>query len=269
MKKIFTLLSLSIFTLSGNSQVLGIYEFNGVAICPVENPNVTAQPTGASFTAFEAAGGLVCTPTANVFNTQGWSTVFDATKYYEFTVLSDLGKVINLDSIVFSTRISNSTPTWHLRSSVDNFASDIATGLPTTTLDTVRLALNSTFSNLIDISFRFYLSGVDNDQRAFRMDNVYLKGQIVNESTTSIDENNLKLISALYPNPGKEIINIILNKNVENSTISVFSTSGNLVYDKKFSGNSTSIDTENLKNGMYFIKFNDGENSSIVKWIKE
>jgi hypothetical protein len=270
MKKIFILISLTVLSFVGNSQVLGLYEFTGAQQCPVENPNVTTQPIGATFSAFSSAG-VVCAPTSNVFNSQGWSTEFTDTSYYEFSVNADLGKVLNLDSIIFSTRISNSefsVPTWHLRSNIDNFTTDITTGFSTSTLDTVRYKFSSTFSDLTSVTFRLYVSGVDTDQRAFRVDNVSLKGEIVNESTSSISEDKFNSLS-IYPNPGKESLSLILNENVENATISLYSTSGQLVINSIFSGSTTSLNTNNLIEGLYFIELNDGISSSTIKWIKE
>jgi hypothetical protein len=270
MKKLVTLLSLLLITFVGNSQVLGIYEFTGAQICPVENPNVTTQPTGATFSAFSSEG-VDCAPTSNVFNSQGWSTEFTDTSYYEFSISADLGKVINLDSIIFSTRISNSdlsVPTWHLRSNIDNFAADITTGFSTSTLDTVRYKFGAIYSDLASVTFRLYVSGVDTDQRAFRVDNVSLKGEIVSESTSSVSDNNLNT-AKIFPNPGKESVSLFLFENVEKATITIYTTSGQVVTNSIFSGNSTLIQTENLKKGMYFIQLNDGNNSSTFKWTKE
>jgi hypothetical protein len=100
------------------------------------------------------------------------------------------------------------------------------------------------------------------------VDNVSLKGEIVNESTSSISEDKFNSLS-IYPNPGKESLSLILNENVENATISLYSTSGQLVINSIFSGSTTSLNTNNLIEGLYFIELNDGISSSTIKWIKE
>ncbi len=270
MKKIFTLISLTVFSLVGNSQVLGIYEFTGAQQCPVENPNVTTQPTGATFSAFSSAG-VVCAPTSNVFNSQGWSTEFTDTSYYEFSVSADLGKVMNLDSIVFSTRISNSdfsVPTWHLRSNIDNFSADITTGFSTSTLDTVRYMFSSNFSDLSIVTFRLFVSGVDTDQRAFRVDNVSLIGEIVNQSSSSIKENGLDLFQ-IFPNPGSEKLIVSQKEIAKNTKISIFSAAGKLIASTLTSDLETTFYTHEMMSGIYFVEVKNENNSSTYRWIKE
>lgn len=270
MKKIFTLLSLSFLTFLGNSQVLGIYEFTGAQICPVENPNVTTQPIGATFSAFTAASSLTCAATANVFNNQTWSTVFDDTKFYEFTVIANANYSIALDSITFASRISGvgTTCSWHLRSSLDNFQTDITTGTNIDAMQTFRYKLNtnSAFNTISSVTFRFYFSGMDQASRACRIDDVTLKGTTT--TTLSLNEKS-DLVYSFYPNPGKESLSLNLNENLEDAKVSIFSTSGQVVYALTFSGSSTSINTVDLKAGMYFIELRDGNNISTFKWIKE
>jgi hypothetical protein len=268
MKKIFTLVSLTILSLFGHSQVLGVYEFAGANVCPVENPNVTIQPTGATFSAFTAASSLACVGTANVFNNQEWGNTFNPDKYYEFSLNASSNYSIRLDSILFTSRLSNTTCTWHLRSSVDNFAADIASGTNTNELSTTRLKLNTNtaFNTLTFVTFRFYVSAVDIPGRAWRIDDVTLKGSLT--STLGIEENT-SLISKFSPNPGRELVSVILKEDVENASISVYSTSGQLVFTSKFSGNKTFVNTEDFGAGIYFISLNDGNNSSTFKWIKE
>lgn len=167
------------------SQLLGIYEFTGTGTCPNQAPNVTAQPADASFAPFSHTG-LNCVSTANVYNTDGWNTTvnIDLNEYLEFAVQATDCYRVNLDSIIFEYRntASGNTPAWHLRSSVDNYANDIASGISMTTpgmlVDTI--VLSTDFYNLREVTFRIYLTEMGSIAAAFRVDNLQVYGFVSN-----------------------------------------------------------------------------------------
>jgi hypothetical protein len=73
----------------------------------------------------------------------------------------------------------NTIPTWHLRSSLDNFAADIASDSITTNAvlnDTV--LLGAAFANVNQVTFRFYITGISTVGATWRNDNVSLWGFI-------------------------------------------------------------------------------------------
>ncbi|MGQ0560112.1 MAG: VCBS domain-containing protein [Sphingosinicella sp.] len=75
-----------------------------------------------------AVGALTGTPFSNHFYLAGWGNTLDTSKYYEVTINPN-GKTIDFDSVRFSIENAGpNTSTWYLRSSVDGFASSIATG---------------------------------------------------------------------------------------------------------------------------------------------
>lgn len=167
----------------GMSQALGIYEFTGAGTCPNQDPNSTMQPGDATFAPFSHSG-LNCVASANVYNTDGWNTTstIDLNEYLEFLVQATDCYRVNLDSIIFEFRntAAGNTPTWHLRSSIDNFANDIASGMSMTTpgmlADTVQLSPD--FYNQREITFRIYLTEMGSVAAAFRVDNVATYGSI-------------------------------------------------------------------------------------------
>ena len=190
MKRIFTLLSISLFSFFANSQVLGVYEFTGTGACPNQNPAVTNQPTGGIFSDF-STHGVNCKVTSNVYNTSNWNPgPIDDTNYLEFSITAFSGLTLNLDSLIFSTKISSDSSVWHLKSSLNNYTNDISTGTSHTARDTVRIDLDGSFSGLSTITFRFYNSEVTDNQRAWRVDDIILKGTIDAIIVISIDNDN-------------------------------------------------------------------------------
>jgi len=139
---------------------LGMYEFTQASGCPVLANTVTVQPANASFSIYTNAGGA---------------------NYNEFSIQADSCFGLTLTKLTFTHKVSNvnTIPTWHLRSSLDNFAADIASDSITTNIilnDTVMLA--AAFSNLNQVTFRFYITGISTSGATWRNDNVSLSGFI-------------------------------------------------------------------------------------------
>jgi hypothetical protein len=159
-----------------------MYEFTQASGCPVLANTVTAQPANASFSIYTNVGGT-CTAAANVFNNNTWNTTgtIDLNNYNEFSIQADSCFGVSLTKLAFTHKVSNvnTIPTWHLRSSVDNFAADIASDSITTNIilnDTVMLG--AAFSNLNQVTFRFYITGISTPGATWRNDNVSLWGFI-------------------------------------------------------------------------------------------
>jgi len=161
---------------------LGLYEFTQPSGCPVLANTVTTQPANASFSIYTNVGGS-CTAAANVFNNNTWNTTgtINLNNYNEFSVQADSCFGLSLTKLAFTHKVSNvnTIPTWHLRSSVDNFANDIASDSITTNVilnDTV--ILGAAFANLNQVTFRFYITGISTAGATWRNDNVSLWGFI-------------------------------------------------------------------------------------------
>lgn len=158
---------------------IGIYEFTQASACPVLAVNVTAQPSFATFSPY-GTSGTTCAAANNVFNNSGWNTsgTIDLTEYNEFSIDAADCYSLDLNKLIFTHRISASggTPFWILRSSLDNYTVDIATGTPITTdkIDTV--LLGSAFDAVDQVTFRFYIVSMAQSGSTWRNDNVTLIG---------------------------------------------------------------------------------------------
>ena len=162
------------------SAMLGMFEFTQLAGCPVTATSVTSQPTSATFSTYSNMGGT-CVPTANVFNNNNWNSnsTINSTNYNEFSIQANSCFDLTLTKLTFTHKVSNvnTIPVWHLRSNIDNYASDIASDTILTNLvsnDTVNLG--SQFQNINQVSFRFYITGISNSNATWRNDNVSLWG---------------------------------------------------------------------------------------------
>ncbi len=154
---------------------IGMYEFTQIAACPMTALSVTTQPLNALFSDYSSTG-TTCSPAANVFSTTAWNMTgtIDLNEYNEFTVTANDCSTLDLNRIIFTHRISatGGTPTWTLRSSLDNFVADLGTGAPLTTDKTDTVNLSTSFDALTQVTFRFYITNMGGAGATWRNDNV-------------------------------------------------------------------------------------------------
>lgn len=75
---------------------------------------------------------------------------------------------------------------------------------------------------------------------------------------------------SIYPNPAKDFMTIDLATDfTEGATMHVINALGEIVLTEKAISNSTTLKTENLPNGIYFIKVESKNGSTIKKFIKQ
>lgn len=161
-----------------SNPMIGIYEFTGVAACPNVSTAVTAQPTEATFSAYSSSN-TGCVAAANVFNNDGWNTTstIDLAEYNEFTLTANDCQEMTLSKLTFDHRNSGTgNAKWTVRSSVDNFAADIATGQSSSTIASQEVILGASFADLTVVTFRFYVTNAAAAGTTWRQDNVSLYG---------------------------------------------------------------------------------------------
>ncbi len=87
----------------------------------------------------------------------------------------------------------------------------------------------------------------------------------------SISNQAIESQITIYPNPAKSILNIeIQNLNNELGIIEIYDIQGRKFYSFSSSTNETiQIDVSQLKSGLYFIKYNSNQQTSISKFVIE
>ena len=152
----------------------------------IEISSAATTPANAPFLRLDPQGGST-TPAGAV----------TANKYFEFTLSPDPGYQFTLESIAFDvTRGGGSTPRGYvLRSSVDNFSTDLAGSDLTTARPTytpVSVTLGSTYADLTTpVTFRFY-NYAPAAGNSIDYDNISLSGTI-----TAVPEPGMLAIGAL------------------------------------------------------------------------
>ena len=71
----------------------------------------------------------------------------------------------------------------------------------------------------------------------------------------------------VYPNPANQWIEVQMN-NPAKGTAYVIDITGKEILSKPFEGSQVQLNVENLSHGIYFIKIQTAENTSMAKWFK-
>lgn len=184
---------------------IGIYEFTAVGACPVTADTVTTQPAFATFTNYTTSN-TVCSVTNNVFSNSDWNltSTIDPTEYNEFGVDADDCYTLDINKIIFTYKNSGSggTPTWTLRSSLDNYTADLGTGTSSTFDATDTIILPAAFDAIDTVKFRFYLTNMGGAGATWRNDNVRI---IANYGTLTPQTYYADLDADTYGDPASSI----------------------------------------------------------------
>lgn len=185
----FLVLMISLLSFSNYSSAqLGIYEFTGTGACPTQGPSVTAQPIQASFSDFSTVNAT-CNASADVCQHEDWNenNSIDLNEYHQFSITPDPGYFLKLTTLTFTQMVSENgsgsgtgNTKWILRSSVDNYAANIATGSSTDNQQTPVITLPAgSFSGVSAVTFRLYMTNIKDDQTVWTIDNVILDGSVI------------------------------------------------------------------------------------------
>jgi hypothetical protein len=157
------------------SDVLAKYTFPAGSGIPL------ASATNFTAGTFTESAGLIFEDFGDTFSYNSWD--FGGTDYYEFSASPAATFHMTLTNLTFNQDKENSnTPdNWVLRSSIDNYVSDIATAA---TLDDDFAAdtdvdlTGGTFDNIQAVTFRLYGLDAAGSGAAWKVDNVELNGTV-------------------------------------------------------------------------------------------
>ena len=223
------------------------------------------------------------------------NTATSGSAYFQFTITPNVGTAISVTGINFGSRSTSTGPlAYAIRSSIDNYATNIATGTLTNTsawaLKLNSVNISSSIGNAI--TFRIYGyngtgSNIANTAN-WRVDDIAVLGSSngfnaticynLNISTGATNfkpnqSNNNSSIS-IYPNPTRQILNVDFSANHASALqIKVLDQMGRMIIFKKSNAvqgkNTIPINVSRLQKGIYFLKISDNANSSTHKFIVE
>lgn len=86
---------------------------------------------------------------------------------------------------------------------------------------------------------------------------------------TGIEEATNDNLVSIYPNPANHFITVGVADANEGTTIHIINALGEIVVTETVTSTSTTLNTENLTNGIYFVKVDSKNSSAIKKFIKQ
>lgn len=86
-------------------------------------------------------------------------------------------------------------------------------------------------------------------------------------STEELD--NVAPLAVVFPNPGKESINVVLAGAIQNAQIKILNIEGKVVYQSATRANNNQIDIATLASGLYFIQVENGAQLQTIKFAKQ
>ena len=112
---------------------------------------------------------------------------------------------------------------------------------------------------LISVNYGVFMNGTStNTFAAIQMN----KAVVVGLKENSLSESDLKM----YPNPAKNIINLLFTDNkLLNTPVLVSTITGRVISTVMLTGNHQQINLDNVPQGIYIISFSNGEVKRIIK----
>jgi len=117
----------------------------------------------------------------------------------------------------------------------------------------------------IEKRYRFVHTGIINGKNYYRIRMIDKDGKYTYSPVRVVVIDNNKV--SVYPNPFHQYVNITTNNNVT-STAEVLDATGKLLLRKTFA-NRTLLQINNIAEGVYIIRINDGENVHSFKVLKK
>jgi predicted extracellular nuclease len=169
------------------AELLSTYSFTGAngneATFEPDN-----QPNHVTVSAISRGTGLTPKNAKNTFNAQNWSkSTLNLNDYYALTIQPHCGFEMTLTSLTLDEkRSSKGIRNWSIRSSLDNFATDLKVfNVPDNS--NLRTAQTVTFNGLENITgpveLRMYGFNAEAGTGTWRIDNVHIKGDITGQLT--------------------------------------------------------------------------------------
>ena len=264
------------FTIQDNDVVVGPsgllqqFNFTGAAGNEVSFP-ADGQPANGAIGNMKRGSGLAPSAAGNVFASTGFSTStsVDTADYFSFSIKANQGFKLNLDSIVFGQRRSNSGPAnYAVRSSLDGFQADLATGTAASTISyNNKAVLEPDFQALPSsqtVEFRLYGYAASSATGTWRIDSVRVYGSI-NFITAAQFPQTLGTIFQVFPNPGQTEI-FFKGVSVESGPLELSGMDGKVFFSLPSPEDGSKIDVTPLPQGIYFIR--NKQTGQTQRWIK-
>lgn len=220
------------------------------------NFNNTLAGTGSTYNTVSAASLNSTITSSGYYNNTmyygagGWPTgAINTSAYLQFSLTPNAGYTLNISSLEIDmrrgTQNGQGPRSWSIRSSLDGFTADIASGSLNPNSSTETVTLNSTYNNLLStITFRIYGYQSNGNANTFAFDNIAVRG--------------LSILPTSFVSLTGKTLNekVLLNWSIdENSSLNHFEIERShdganfTAVDKKYNANTTVYNYSDSKTG--------------------
>jgi len=232
------------------------------------NPYTAGQTTAANLnvTGIGRGSGITGNAGNDRYNATAWSVSgIDLTDYFTFTLTPAAGYKMNLSSFEFTLQRSSTGPTnYALRSSLDNFASDLSSGSypMTAALQTVILSA-ANFQNITSaVTFRIYGYTAGTNAGTASVNDFTFNGTIQNILATTQFTNNNNVY--IY----KQNDGLAIASDFPIDDLIVYDLQGRVLYSRtRINASEIVIDDLQAEKQMLVIRVTTAENQVVTKKI--
>lgn len=140
---------------------------------------------------------------------------------------------------------------------------NVSINTPTGETEGTQQITNIDISSIPDdayLAFKYYSNG---SPTRWTLDNFNISAT----NGIGLNESDLNKLIKIYPNPTKDILNIILLNNSNINTLEIYATTGKRLQTYPVSKNDTSLSIKGLLKGIYYLHFNSDKGNFIKKLI--
>lgn len=306
MKKLYTLLFLAVASMSFGQAFTATYDFAAITAGSTQgltDPTPVPTAPGVTFGSFHvvnpnlgptvtgsSGAGRFSFPNQPLGGVNGNDDFFahtgaiDTNVYYE--VVLTPAAALNLTSITFrGQRSGTGVRTYAVRSSVDNFASNLNASIADTptvnvqngnifywTTDATTTGVNghtitlggTPFTGITGpVTFRFYGWNAEGTGGNFSIDDVVITGST---GALGVKENQISGLK-VYPNPVKNGNLYITSNSNESKSVAIFDVLGKQVLNANV--NNDVVNVSNLNAGVYIVKITEAGKTATKKLVIE
>jgi hypothetical protein len=109
-----------------------------------------------------------------------------------------------------------------------------------------------------------------NHQQEMVLDQIYRYTAVVDSVLVYTEPTRYPGQASLFPNPAHSIVYLSSPgaSNDQNRSLTMYNLRGQLVLSKQIVNETTGIDVNGLKPGVYFVRFSDNRMTRVLKFIK-